>query len=61
MKVIKIPSPDNEVIDFLNNTFKEVILLQSLKHEYIIEFVDVFFSKKNEICIVTELVEGRNL
>ncbi len=26
-----------------------------------IEYIDAFFSKKNEICIVTELAEGGNL
>ena len=61
MKIIKIPSSDNEVIEFLNNTLNEVILLRDLKHEYIIEFVDAYFTKINEICIITDLAEGGSL
>ena len=62
MKVIKFPSSDeNKVIDFFNNIWKETIQLKHLKHEYIIEFVDAYFSQKNEIFIVTEFAEGGSL
>ena len=61
MKIIKIPSSDNEVIEFLNNILNEIILLKDLKHEYIIEFVDAYFTKINEICIITDLAEGGSL
>jgi len=36
MKVIIVPTDDEEVIDFISDLFKEVILLLDLKHEYII-------------------------
>ena len=61
MKVIKLPNQEDEIKNFLIQSENEVNLLKNLKHEYILEFVDVFFSENNELCIVTELAEGGSL
>jgi serine/threonine protein kinase len=61
MKVISIRNDDEEAIDLLNCTFREAFMLLDLKHSYMIEFVDAFFAKRNEICIVTEFAEGGSL
>jgi len=61
MKVIEFPGDDDEVVDFLNSTFREVIMLLDLKHKYVIQFIDAFLKKKNEICIITELAERGSL
>ena len=43
MKVITIRGNDEETIDLINSTLKEVIMLLNLKHKFIIEVVDAFF------------------
>jgi serine/threonine protein kinase len=61
MKVISIRNDDEEAINLLNCNFREEIMLLDLKNRYVIEFVDAFFAKRNEICIVTEFAEGGSL
>ena len=42
MKVIEFPEDDDEVVDFINSYFSEVIMLLDLKHKYVIQFIDAF-------------------